>query len=79
MKLRITSDGTFEGTKVIDSETGKELEDVYSVEWYVSKHHSLATISIRTNESLDGQITELKFIDVVGEIKESKHESKNRK
>jgi hypothetical protein len=33
MKLRIESDGTSRNTKVVDRETGEELEGVTNIEW----------------------------------------------
>lgn len=33
MRLKIVSDGTNTGTKVIDADTGKELTNVTSVKW----------------------------------------------
>lgn len=37
MRLKIISDGTQEGTKVIDSKTGEELEDVLEVHYEVTE------------------------------------------
>lgn len=36
MKLKIVSDGTFLGTKVINLETGEELEDITKINWQIS-------------------------------------------
>ena len=36
IRLKITSDGTPTGTKVIDSKTGEEVEGIRSVEWSIS-------------------------------------------
>ena len=36
MKIKIISDGTVQGTKVIDKDTGAELEGVVSIEWSVA-------------------------------------------
>ena len=35
MELKIISDGTSDGTKVVDWKTGEVLEGVTSVEWYI--------------------------------------------
>ena len=35
MELKIISDGTSAGTKVVDWKTGEELEGVISVEWSI--------------------------------------------
>jgi len=36
IRLKIISDGTPTGTKVIDSETGEEIEGIRRVEWSIS-------------------------------------------
>lgn len=33
MRLKIVSDGTREGTKVVNAETGEEVENVVAVRW----------------------------------------------
>ncbi len=47
MKLRITSDGTFLGTKVVNAETGEKVEMVKSVRW---EHASAEDVPIATIE-----------------------------
>lgn len=39
MRLKIVSDGTPVGTKVIDTETGEVLEGVVAIKWSVQSHH----------------------------------------
>ena len=36
IKLKVISDGTPSGTKVVDSKTGEEIEGVRSVEWSIA-------------------------------------------
>jgi hypothetical protein len=36
MRLRIISNGTGKGTRVVDAKTGEEIEGVTSVEWFWS-------------------------------------------
>lgn len=36
MKLKIISDGTSEGTKVINAATGEEIEGVERIQWTVT-------------------------------------------
>ena len=36
MKVKIISDGTPRGTKLVNAETGEKLEGVTSVEWHIS-------------------------------------------
>lgn len=40
MKLKLISDGTPNGTKIVNSETGEELEDVYSAHFIAKANHS---------------------------------------
>jgi len=42
MKIKIISDGTANGTKVVNAETGELVHHVSSVEWKVSVESSLA-------------------------------------
>ena len=60
MKVKIISDGTASGTKLIDQETGKSIEDITSITWSVSVDE-LAQVNV-------------KFInvpvEVIGEIEE---------
>lgn len=36
MKLKIISDGTSFGTKIIDSTTGEEVEEITSIRWEIT-------------------------------------------
>lgn len=38
MKVKIVSDGTFEGTSVVDVDTGDKLENVRAVRWGGAEH-----------------------------------------
>lgn len=38
MRVKIVSDGTFEGTRVVDIATGEQLENVRSVRWGGAAH-----------------------------------------
>lgn len=40
MKIKIVSDGTAWGTKVVDADTGETLEKVISVSWEHDLHRS---------------------------------------
>lgn len=48
MKLKVISDGTAQGTKVVNAETGEELENVFGVQWSldVRNGQSVATIGV---------------------------------
>lgn len=39
MKLKLTSDGSPNGTRIINSETGEELEDIYSAHFITKAGH----------------------------------------
>ena len=39
MRIKILSDGTPAGTKVVDTETGEVLEGVVSIKWSVTAEH----------------------------------------
>lgn len=46
MKLKIISDGTSFGTKIIDSTTGEEVEEITSIRWEITAGEvSRATIT----------------------------------
>lgn len=44
MKIKIVSDGTVKGTKLVDVETGKMLENVVSVTWAADLEDVAATV-----------------------------------
>jgi hypothetical protein len=44
MKLKIISDGTCRGTKVVNSETGEMLEGVKDINWKISAGSFSSTI-----------------------------------
>lgn len=46
MKLRIVSDGTPEGTQVLNAQTGEELDMVESVSWSVSTKQDVAKAQV---------------------------------
>lgn len=49
MKIKIVSDGTVHGSKVMDAETGEMLSGVQSVEWSVKageEHFARATLTV---------------------------------
>jgi hypothetical protein len=49
MKIKIVSDGTVRGSKVMDAETGEMLSCVQSVEWSVKageEHFARATLTV---------------------------------
>lgn len=46
MKLKIISDGTAWGTKVVDVETGEELKYVKSADWHISADDKLAEANL---------------------------------
>lgn len=48
MKLKIISDGTNSGTKLINQETGESVELVQEIQWFldVNEVYSLATIKL---------------------------------
>lgn len=48
MKLKVVSDGTPQGTKVLNAETGEEVDNVYAVTWEAraDKPESMAQISL---------------------------------
>ena len=48
MKLKIVSEGTGETTKVVDAETGREVENVLSLELSMDEFNVEAAIIIRS-------------------------------
>jgi hypothetical protein len=46
MKLKIISDGTERGTKIIDDDTGEELKNAYKVIWAISVRSGIASAKI---------------------------------
>ena len=46
-KLKIISDGTATGTKLIDSETGKAVPFVESISWTVDAGSAFATCTVK--------------------------------
>lgn len=45
MKLKIVSDGTSWGTKVVNADTGESVDGVASIDWSISANaHEVATI-----------------------------------
>ena len=46
MKIKIVSDGTGPGTKVVDAETGELVEMVQSAKWSISGPDELAVTEI---------------------------------
>lgn len=49
MKLKIISDGTLAGTKVVNAETGETVEGCYYVDWHchIDNNHIGAVIWLR--------------------------------
>ena len=49
MRMKIVSDGTADGTQVVDAATGERLEGTYGVTWSISVDDCVAdaTISVR--------------------------------
>ena len=47
MKLKIVSEGTGDTTKVVNAETGEEVENVISLDFSMDAFHSDAAIVIR--------------------------------
>lgn len=46
MKLKIISDGTYLGTKVVNATTGEAVEDILSVRWNVDWRDGIAEATI---------------------------------
>lgn len=48
MKLKVISDGTAQGTKVVNEATGEELENVFAVQWGIDgrTQQAVATIAV---------------------------------
>jgi hypothetical protein len=46
MKLKVISDGTAQGTKVVNEATGEELENVFAVQWTVDAQSGKSHASI---------------------------------
>lgn len=68
MKIKVISDGTAEGTKVIDSASGEALSGVQEVRWHVraEDHYAVATVvfvnvpvEIIYKEKLNTEITNI--------------------
>jgi hypothetical protein len=51
MKLKVVSDGTSHGTQIIDSETGKPLERVSSVDIHLDVYSHLTMATVKTFKS----------------------------
>ena len=47
MKIKIISDGTVTGTRVLDADTGEELKDCTAVHWYIDTVHGIAIADVR--------------------------------
>jgi hypothetical protein len=48
MKIKIISDGTSAGTKIVDQDTGEFLNNAVSVTWRISVHGTaVATVTLR--------------------------------
>lgn len=45
MKLKVVSDGTCGGTKVVNAETGEELENVVAVMWEANTARGLNSVA----------------------------------
>lgn len=56
MKLKIISDGTASGSRVVDADTGEEVEDVSSVTWHLDGKGYIARAEIGV-EMLAAEIT----------------------
>jgi hypothetical protein len=65
MRIKIISDGTGHGTKVINADTGEPVEFVTSVEWWILD--SLSTASCRI------ELAAVE-VDVVGELVDDRPE-----
>lgn len=46
MKIKITSDGTPRGTKVIDQKTGEELEGVLMLSWTMAAEEAVGVVTL---------------------------------
>lgn len=46
VKLKIISDGTAHGTKVVNIETGEMIDRVMSVKWQIDTDTSMATVEL---------------------------------
>ena len=58
MKLKIISDGTSRGTKVVNAETGEELKYVTDIVWRIeAMGYAHATIEI-DNVAFEGEVTQ---------------------
>jgi hypothetical protein len=46
MKVKLISDGTFIGTKVVDAETGELVEGVAGIEWCLTNYAEPAVLTL---------------------------------
>jgi hypothetical protein len=66
MKLRIESDGTSHGTRVVNAETGEQIDGVREVTWEwergypVSARISLVDVETQATLMLDGRVVGLR-------------------
>ncbi len=56
MKLKIISDGTAAGSRVVDADTGEEVEDVCSLAWHLDARGYISAAAIGV-EMLAAEIT----------------------
>jgi hypothetical protein len=66
VKLKIVCDGTVEGTKVVDAETGKELERVTSIEFLAFAGGTVPEATITVLNPLFEGVVDAKVIKAPG-------------